>query len=305
MIDGENVIVPDSTKLLAFRGSIAHNLYVPKTAPKAIDDIDLMGFCVGTKENYFGLTPVLGNGTKEIVQGHWDIVLYDAHKAIALLLKGNPNILSILWTSPNHILRLGAFIKLIEHRDIFLGKHIYHAFAGYANSQLVKMTSRDPAELREYIGVTNELKRRGAHPNTKTPQDIICNEAYTKWSTEKLLARLRHYTKKGENLGYLGDKRKQLVIEHGFDAKNAAHLIRLLKMCKELFTDGKMHVYRTEDRQELLDIKAGKWKLEEIKNYAEQLFIEAKQAKDRSAMPEGPDAVKASSLLVEIIESYV
>ena len=73
---------------------------------------------------------------------------------------------------------------------------------------------------------------------------------------ERLLAANASYQKKGENIGYLGDKRKQLVLEHGYDSKNAAHLIRLLRMCKEFLATGEMIVFRP-DAAELLDIKKG------------------------------------------------
>jgi hypothetical protein len=63
--------------------------------------------------------------------------------------------------------------------------------------------------------------------------------------------------------GY-GDKRKQLVLRHGYDSKNAAHLIRLLRMCVEFMKNGELVVSRP-DAAELLDIKAGKWTLEQVK----------------------------------------
>ena len=49
------------------------------------------------------------------------------------------------------------------------------------------------------------------------------------YNDEVLLARLRSYMKKGENLGYLGDKRKHLVLEHGYDAKNLAQSFRTVR----------------------------------------------------------------------------
>jgi len=137
-------------------------------------------------------------------------------------------------------------------RALFIGKHIYDAFAGYAHAQLEKMETRDPAELRQYIAVTSELKFRGAHPNHKGEKISYppghetgrSGEAETAalTSTDVLLSQLRRFQKKGENIGYLGDKRKQLVLKHGYDAKNAAHLIRLLRMGIEFLT--KRHVDR-------------------------------------------------------------
>ena len=44
--------------------------------------------------------------------------------------------------------------------------------------------------------------------------------------------------------GYMGDKRKGLVQKHGYDTKNASHLIRLLKMGIEFLNEGQLYVFR-------------------------------------------------------------
>lgn len=85
---------PPSTFFLGYRGSIAHGCFVPKNDPNSIDDIDLMGFVFGEPRHYFGLHEWGSRGTKEIKQGQYDVVLYEARKAVSLLLQGNPNIMS-------------------------------------------------------------------------------------------------------------------------------------------------------------------------------------------------------------------
>lgn len=296
---------PPETFLLNYRGSVAHNMYVPKNDPKHIDDIDLIGFCFGPPEHYLGLTEWGSRGTLEVKDDPYDVVLYEIRKAFSLLLQGNPNIMSVLWTNPSHhILTTDWSRRILDNKHLFLGKHVHAAFAGYANSQLVRMESREPAEVREYLGVTAELKRRGKHPNHRgqiiePPSDHPVH--FNDWGDDKLLARLTSFQKKGENLGYMGDKRKQLVLEHGYDSKNAAHLIRLLRMGIEFLETGEMQVYRIADREELLAIKRGEWKLEDIKSLSTELFEKAKQARDKSSLPEGPDFKGAEKLLVNIL----
>lgn len=301
----QNYTPPPETFLLNYRGSVAHNMYVPKNDPKHIDDIDLIGFCFGPPEHYLGLTEWGSRGTREIKDDPYDVVLYEIRKAFTLLLQGNPNIMSVLWTHPAHQLVVSSFSeRLLANKHLFLGKHVHAAFAGYAHSQLVRMESREPAEIREYLGVTAELKRRGKHPNHRgeeiaPPEDHPAH--FTDWGEEKLITRLRSFQKKGENLGYLGDKRKHLVLEHGYDSKNAAHLIRLLRMCIEFMERGEMQVYRIADREELLAIKQGKWKLEDIKSLADQLFEGARQATEKSSLPEKPDFEGVEKLLVSML----
>ena len=79
---------------------------------------------------------------------------------------------------------------------------------------------------------TAELKRRGMHPNHKggyfdAPAEHPAE--YAMWGSDVLLQRLSSYHKKGENIGYMGEKRKRLVVDVGYDAKNASHAIRLLR----------------------------------------------------------------------------
>lgn len=306
-IPGDRCDVPPGTILLGLRGSSAHGMYVPASDPNSIDDIDLMGFVIPEKKYYLGLSEWGSRGTKDFWQGQYDCVFYELRKAFSLLLQGNPNIISLLWLEQRHYLyRTVEGKNLVDHRDIFVGKHVYNAFAGYAHGQMEKMVSRNPHQLKIYMDVTNELKRRGIHPNHKgeiiqPPDDH--SDTYKGWSKGLLIETLSQYHKKGENIGYMGDKRKQLVLEHGYDCKNAAHCVRLLKMCKEFLADGVMRVYRTHDREELLEIKRGKWTLAEVKEYCETLFAEIKVAKDKSPLPDGPNRELAEGLLIRLVNA--
>lgn len=302
-------VIPADCFYMAYRGSVAHGTY-RKPEDGGIDDVDLMGFCIGPRETYLGLKEWGGKGTKETKEGSFDVVLYEIRKAFRLLLQGNPNILTMLWVTPEFALKKNdSAERLINNRHLFLGKHIHAAFAGYAYAQLQKMESRDPAELREYLAVTAELKFRGCHPTDQSREfeiRLFSGEAINarETSTEKLLQKLKGYQKKGENLGYLGEKRKQSVLEHGFDRKNASHLIRLLRQCIEIMNTGEMIVDRTPiDAQELVDIKKGNgWPLEDVKRLSSDLFQQAKSARDASKLPDGPDVSEAQGLLVSILE---
>jgi len=97
--------------------------------------------------------------------------------------------------------------------------------------------------------------------------------------------------------GYMGEKRRQLVKQFGYDTKNAAHLVRLLRMGIEFLTDGRLYVER-HDAQQLLEIKRGEWSLEKVKVEAERLFASAEQAYIESKLPEGPDMERVNRLCV-------
>ena len=95
--------------------------------------------------------------------------------------------------------------------------------------------------------------------------------------------------------GYMGAKRKALVTKHGYDTKNAAHLIRLLRMGIEFLNDGKMTVLRP-DASELIDIKKGKWSLDEVHREADSLFTAAREAHIHSKLPTEPDRELVSAI---------
>lgn len=102
--------------------------------------------------------------------------------------------------------------------------------------------------------------------------------------------------------GYMGAKRKELVGRFGYDTKNAAHLIRLLRMGIEALTEGVLHVAR-HDAQELKEIKSGQWTLEQVKAEAQRLFLLMDEAFVRSKLREKPDAERAEKMLIEIVSN--
>jgi hypothetical protein len=135
----ENLLVPNLL-FLGYRGSIAHGMYVPNSDPNSIDDKDVMGIFVASRDHYVGLRQ-----EKETVEkwyNEWDCVYYEIRKIISLLLKGNPNVLSTLWLDERYIIQSSeAYSVLRKSRDIFASKKVYHAFCGYAHSQFKKMTA--------------------------------------------------------------------------------------------------------------------------------------------------------------------
>ena len=113
------------------------------------------------------------------------------------------------------------------------------------------------------------------------------------------LHRMTHHAHEG----YMGEKRKRIVEKYGYDIKNAAHLIRLLRMGIEFMTEGVMHVERP-DAKELLEIKRGEWALERVKEEASRLKALAREAYVRSPLPERPDLDKINVLCVEIVARH-
>lgn len=120
--------------LVGYVGSISHGTYEKDVT----DDEDIMGVSIGNEEHYFGLNSFEHKRTQE---GKWDVIVYELKKYINLLLKSNPNVLCLLWLPEKYrIFTSKEGRELIENRNLFVSKNIYHSFSGYAWGQFHKMT---------------------------------------------------------------------------------------------------------------------------------------------------------------------
>ncbi len=91
-----------------------------------------------------------------------------------------------------------------------------------------------------------------------------------------------------------------MVRKYQYDVKNAAHLIRLLRMGIEFLETGQLQVFRTSDADELKRIKRGGWTLDQVKAQAEALFGRIEEARARSPLPPRPDEAAANALIMEV-----
>jgi hypothetical protein len=299
-------LLPENLILLGYRGSIAHNMYVPQHDPNSIDDKDLMGVYVAPVEHYLGFGR---DEVKEKFINEWDAVSYEVKKFIGLLLKCNPNVLSLLWLPERHLIfehELGRLLR--ENRTFFVTKQAYHSFNGYAYAQFKRMTHFNQEAQDEMAALEGELGERGIDLNqlnaTQTERDTIVEAGPFRGQTLGALSeRYAGLKRKYFSGGYMGAKRKELVRKVGYDAKNAAHLIRLLRMGIEFLVEGDLHVERA-DAEQLLSIKRGEWTIERVRDEAERLFKLAEEAYVRSSLPPKPDTQKAEKLCMDIVARY-
>jgi predicted nucleotidyltransferase len=235
--------------LAGYRGSKAHNTYIPPTDPKGIDDVDVFQVFVHPPEHYLGLAGYNNQGEDFETGGEvLDIQVYDVRKFVHLLCKGNPNVHCWLWLKPEHtFVRSAPAEILISNRTGFLSIDVLNAFAGYAHGQLRRM-------------------------------------------------------ERFEFHGQMGAKRKALVEEHGYDTKNAAHLMRLLFMGIELAKMGELKVYRDLDAEFLRTIKLGGYNLDAIKAFAENGFENFEFARAKCDLPRHVDRKWATDILLSTMQ---
>ena len=96
--------------------------------------------------------------------------------------------------------------------------------------------------------------------------------------------------------------RSALEEKYGYDTKHAYHLVRLIRMCREILTTGKVLVKRP-DREELLTIRNGAWSYEQLIEFAEREDKElAELYLSTTVLPKTPDKEKLDKLCIELVE---
>jgi hypothetical protein len=225
------------------------------------------------------------------------------------LLNSNPNVLSLLWLKSNQVIYENSIgERLRQNRDLFVTKQAYHSFSGYAHAQFKKMISFNQEAQGLMQQLEEQLTSFGINPDSADDGHSLRRldgQPFVGATTGmmEVVKRYRGERHRYYSGGYMGQKRRELVRRVGYDAKNAAHLIRLLRMGIEFLTEGTLHVERA-DATELLDIKRGDWPLEKVKAEAERLFQLAQEAYVRSSLPPEPDRARAEQLCVEMISEY-
>lgn len=96
--------------------------------------------------------------------------------------------------------------------------------------------------------------------------------------------------------------RAELEAKYGYDCKHAYHLVRLIRMCEEILTTGKVIVKRP-DREELLSIRNGCWTYEQLIEFADGQEKKLNEAYNTyNVLPRVPDKEKLDKLCVALVE---
>ncbi len=85
-----------------------------------------------------------------------------------------------------------------------------------------------------------------------------------------------------------------------YNFKDAMHLFRLMRVCREILTDGKVTVKRP-DCAELLAIRNGSMTYDQVVQMATELNNELKVLYTKTSLPKEPDHVKLEALLIDVV----
>lgn len=145
--------------------------------------------------------------------------------------------------------------------------------------------------------LSNQVQLSAVPANEKPIAYLHCNhDAYSTYSKD--------YTQYWEWIEKRNEDRYNTNREHGknYDSKNMMHTIRLLQSGYNILSTGQLNV-KVANRQELLNIKAGKMNYDDIIEYSEKLVDDIRKAADTCMLPERPDYAKAEKMLINIRKS--
>lgn len=282
-------------------------------------DLDLLGMFMPSEAMVFGdvrcnevdLSVKAKDDTGRNTADAVDRKLHEYRKFIILAMQNNPNILNALFVDDKNIVFENDYGRnLLDNAHLFPHKGAHHRFVGYADAQRHKMRIKPEhyAKLEKGLEVLEaaddnkvmaELKEtkpftyQGQGKHIKLGDLNFEAGVYVKTARKKVQARIDRAT-----------SRVVLFTKHGYDTKYGSNLIQLLKEGIELMETGRV-VMPLAYRQDVLDIKAGKYSAEDLMQWADDLVEEARRAYEKSELPKNPRTDEIRAFMIQEVKRFV
>lgn len=98
--------------------------------------------------------------------------------------------------------------------------------------------------------------------------------------------------------------RAALEAKHGFDTKHAMHLVRLLRMAREILAGEGVKVKRP-DAEELLAVRNGAWSFDQLMEWKDRAMAEVETALATTKLPRNPDRKRLDAICTEVVEEML
>ena len=279
----------------------------------AASDTDRKGVYVAGPQAFHGYRP-----WPEQVELSPDHVRYDIRKFFALAAACNPTVIELLFTDEADRSALtGEGRLLLEHRTRFLSRRAGDSFGRYGLSQLRRIKThrrwllsppqRKP-ERREFdlpestviprdqLGAAEALIADGRLAEAElTPNFLAIMDRERRYR-----AAAREWQQYQEWLRLRNPKRAELERTHGYDTKHAMHLVRLLRMAREILESGEVRV-RRPDADELRAIRDGALSFDELLAESERMGDALPGLARASPLPAAPDEDLLDRLCAQIV----
>jgi hypothetical protein len=241
-----------------------------------------------------------------------DRKLHEYRKFVRLAMQNNPNILHVLFADEKNVAFCNVWGReLLVNAEMFPHKGAHGRFVAYADSQRHKMRIK-PERYRELEKGLEVLEGQdesrtmgefrgvppfvGPGPSGKHMRvgDINIETGFYLKRAKKMI---RDRLSKATN-------RVELFTKHGYDVKFASNLIQLLKEGIELMNTGRIRMPLAY-RQDILDVKAGKYSAERIQEWADELIEEAREAYEGSTLPKDPRSEQIERITVNSVRAWL
>lgn len=304
--------IPACTIFLTQSGSHAYGLATPES------DVDLRGVAIPPREYFLGFAQRF----EQAEATDPDLVIYDIRKFFQLAAACNPSIVELLWTAAeDHLVVTPLGQRLLEYRSLFLSRRAKHTFSGYAVAQLKRINTHrrwlvtppthKPTRAEfglpetsllsaDILGAIEAIEQKAAQDLSTIPAHVM--DLYRRERAYQNI--FREWRQYEHWKVHRNPKRAVLEAKMGFDGKHAAHLVRLMRMCREILETGAVVVKRP-DREELLAIRNGAWSYEQLMQWSEQEERALEELVVRSSLPAAPDTRMLDALCMSMVEEML
>lgn len=272
--------------------------------------------CEEVKENVVSKDES-GKNTKDAI----DKTIVEYRKFISLALQNNPNILHVLFVNKENILYqddLGFSKRLLDKAELFPHCGAHHRFVKYADSQRHKMRIKpenysalndglDLLELFDDNKVMADVVLSGTTISGKTTpfidhgqgKHVSCGDIFIERGTFVKKARrvIKDRLSKATN-------RVALFTKYGYDVKFSSNLIQLLLEGIELLKTGRIE-FPLAYRQDILNVKSGKYTVDEILKWADSLVEESRNAFNNTKLPKEPRTKEIELFAMNEVKKYL
>lgn len=283
-------------------------------------DIDISGVFIAPKRYYLGLDKIEQFNLSKISKNDFnknnsdaiDYTLYEIKKIVQLMALGSPNAIETVFINKENIIYIDQFgQRLLDNYALFPSKLVKQRFLGYSISQMHKAKVKPDnfkdlqgfkavydtspiksfvlVELKHYTGPWNNYITFYADHASIGGLNFNLNTKMTK-VYDAVIARLAK-----------ASHRQDMWTKFGADMKFLSHCVRLILEGKELLETGKI-VFPLKDKDLLLDIRNGKYKLEEIHELVEDKKNELENFE--GDLPAEPNFDKINKFLIETVEDF-
>lgn len=178
-------------------------------------------------------------------------------------------------------------------------------FSGFSDSQIIQMQEQFHRYLDERLAALNYYDSREAETIAASIAAGLSDNVIEIMKNERAYkAAQQHWTQYQNWKSERNQARAELEAKYGYDTKHGAHLVRLLRMGKEILTTGQCNVWRTDDGDELRSIRAGAWNYDQLESYAVTLDNELTEIYrgGKYTVPYQPDREAIDNLYRTILE---